>query len=167
MLIENNTKYVDFADYEEYLSESEKERITEAAAVAYLGVGGYYNLTLSALIRLCANDINALNDLPIEVGTVFCVYFFRGLSKFINDYITTLSKLTIKPTAKEQTASNAGVRLTFGETVLIFAREYFGLRSFAEAEKVTLDEYLIAKRDSYNKMRFEREMARLAAIRTK
>lgn len=160
MKITPTTKYNDFSDVEQYLEAGEKERIVEAAARCYLGEGGFYSLTASQLIRLCKNDIGALDSLPIEVGTVYCVYFFSGLRDFVENYIKTLAALQPQQTPMEQRAANGCVKVSFGESLLVFIRDYFCLNSFSAAEAVTLDEVLVAKRDAYNRCTFERNVAR-------
>lgn len=167
MKITQKTKYNDFADVEQYLEAGEKERIVEAAAKCYLGDGGFYNLTASQLIRLCQNDIGCLDSLPIEVGSVYCVYFFSGLREFVEGYIKTLAALQPQQTPMEQRAANGCVKVSFGESLLVFIRDYFGLPSFAAAEAVTLDEVLVAKRDAYNRCTFERNIARIQTQKAK
>ena len=44
----------------------------------------------------------------------------------------------------------------FGESLLLFSREYFQLHSFKEASNINLADLLIAKKDAYNKAAFER-----------
>ena len=46
--------------------------------------------------------------------------------------------------------------MTFSESLLIFAQNFFGLKSFKEAEKITLGEIIIAKKADYNKSVFQR-----------
>lgn len=162
MRLSKDTKYKDFAPFEQYLQDGERQRIIDTAARCYLGEGGYYALTISQFVRLCGNDINALNDLPIDdLSSAYCVYFFQGLMEFLSKYIEQLASLGIQQTPTEQRASSGCLSLSLAEGLLIFARDYFGLRSFAEAEKVTLDELLIAKRDHFNKVTFDRNVARI------
>ena len=48
--------------------------------------------------------------------------------------------------------AQAGNEKFYGtENCLIFARSYFGLKSFEEAENVDVQEYLLASRDNYSK----------------
>lgn len=168
MRLTRTTKYKDFAELEQYLQEGERKRITETAARCYLGDGGYYALNVSQFVRLCGNDINALNNLPIDdLSSVYAVYFFQGLREFIADYISQLAKLNVQQTPMEQHAAKGCLSLSLAEGLLIFCRDYFGLHSFAEAENVTLDELLIAKRDHYNKVTFERNTARIQTQKIK
>lgn len=159
MQITPKTKYLDFEPLEKYLADGEKHRIVEAAAKHYLGEGGFVNLTASQLIKLCGNDISCLDNLPIDVGTVYCVYFFQGMRDFVVEYISALQKLSVKQTPMEQRASNGCVTTSFGEALLVFIRDYFGFSSFAMAEQVTLDEVMLARRDHYNRVTFERNLA--------
>lgn len=45
--------------------------------------------------------------------------------------------------------------MTMAEGLLVFARRYFGCRSFSEAERLTLGEWLMAKKDDYNRIAAE------------
>jgi hypothetical protein len=47
------------------------------------------------------------------------------------------------------------------EGMLVFVRAYFGLKSFGEAENVTIGDYLLAKKDEYNSTIFQRNMAKI------
>lgn len=160
MKITPKTPYNDeWLDLERFIDDSEKQRIEVAAEKLYLGEGGYYSLTLSQFIKLTANNISALDSVPLDLGTVFCVYFLSGLRRFLERYIKMLETYSVKPTEKEKQASASCCKMSVGESLLIFARGYFGLHSFADAEKVTLDELLIAKRDTYNNIVYERAKA--------
>lgn len=157
MRLQPKTPYnSEWEDLERFIDADEKKRIEGVAAKYYLGDGGYYNLSVSQFIKLTANNISALDAVPLELGTVFCVYFINGLRDFLESYIKLLERYTVKSSEKDKLAASGCAKMSIGESLLIFVRGYFGLHSFAEAEKVTLDELLIAKRDTYNNIVFER-----------
>ena len=45
--------------------------------------------------------------------------------------------------------------------MIVFLQDFFGLRSFKEAEKITVGEILIAKRARFNEETYRRNLARI------
>lgn len=45
--------------------------------------------------------------------------------------------------------------------MLIFTRKYFGLQNFGDAEKITLLEYYLAKKDTYSDAIFQRSLQKI------
>ena len=79
------------------------------------------------------------------------VCFLENLRKFIDEYYSKLSKLQIAKTDIDAYAQAGNEKFYGTENCLIFARSYFGLKSFEEAENVDVQEYLLASRDNYSK----------------
>ena len=79
------------------------------------------------------------------------VCFLENLRKFIDEYYTKLSRLQIAKTDIDAYAQAGNEKFYGTENCLIFARSYFGLKSFEEAENVDVQEYLLASRDNYSK----------------
>lgn len=89
------------------------------------------------------------------------VEFFRrekSFEAFINNFSDLIEASTLKQTPEELRASEKVPKFMKHEGFLVFAREYFGLKSFSEAEDVTLADLFLAKKDVYAKRVFEREM---------
>ena len=81
----------------------------------------------------------------------YYVCFVENLRRFLNDYYTKLSKLQIAKTDIDAYAQAGNEKFYGTENCLIFARSYFGLKSFEEAENVDVQEYLLASRDNFSK----------------
>ena len=81
----------------------------------------------------------------------YYVCFVENLRRFLNDYYTKLSKLQISKTDIDAYAQAGNEKFYGTENCLIFARSYFGLKSFEEAENVDVQEYLLASRDNFSK----------------
>ena len=81
----------------------------------------------------------------------YYVCFVENLRRFLNDYYTKLSKLQIAKSDIDAYAQAGNEKFYGTENCLIFARSYFGLKSFEQAENVDVQEYLLASRDNYSK----------------
>lgn len=159
MTIDNETLYFTVEPLLRQLPEEEIKRIKEAAPRAIIGRDGYLSLTIADLSRMIdGHDItgiilNAAEPLKL---TVFEWYTAEGLRSFLEGYIQKLEALQPPLEPAERAAQKACLTVTTTEGLLCFAREYFGLHSFSEAEGVTLAEILIAKKDSYNKVIYQK-----------
>lgn len=161
MQITIDTRYSDFYRYEPYLSEESKEALKKAALDAY---GQYTDLTIERFSHLTSLD---RDEVAKEYDTVFKVYWLIGFKDFVEEFSKTLTNLTLKPTPMEASASSVCYPSTMIESMLVFSRSYFGLKSFAEAGQVTLGDYLIARKDDYNSKAFERRINELNAQKIK
>lgn len=90
-----------------------------------------------------------------------------GFADYMDDFGKMLQRLTPPATAEQKQAQGVCMRVGFEESVLVFCREYFGLKSFKEVETLTLNEYLIAKKDAYNKAVFERKLNEIYKLKSK
>lgn len=163
MTIDNNTRYFAVEPMLRSLPDEELAKIKEAAPRATIGRDGYLSLTIADLSRLIdGHDVtgiipNATEPLKL---TVFEWYTADGLRGFLEEYIQKLEGLQPPLDPAERAAQRACLKVTTTEGLLCFARDYFGLHSFAEAEAVTLAEVLIAKKDTYNKTVFQKAYAK-------
>lgn len=83
----------------------------------------------------------------------------NAFEKFIEEYCGILDGLKIKETAAEKQAQVGLPVFMNHEGLLVFARSYFGLRNFTEAEEITLADLYLAKKDTIARQRFERNMS--------
>lgn len=153
MNITKETLYYDFVEDEEFIDKETEDKIIEASKEVY---GDYYDLTIENLIDFTKEDTDAYDELMNNNITVFRVYWFKGLSEFLKTYLNLLKNFVVKESSEESIASKACYPVEFGESLLIFAREYFNLHSFKEAANINLADLLIAKKDAYNKSVFEK-----------
>lgn len=153
MNITKETPYYDFVEEEEFIDEETVQSIIEASKEVY---GDYYELTIENLIDYTKENTDAYDELMNNNITVFRVYWFKGLSEFLKTYLNLLKNFAVKESPEESIASKACYSVEFGESLLIFAREYFQLHSFKEAANINLADLLIAKKDAYNRTVFER-----------
>lgn len=164
MKITNDTEWSEIEkDFALFSDESQQTLIQHSLSLH--NVTDFYELTIAQLIRMSDGD---LSEFEIkDNGKVFEVLFVRELSKFVEQYINILNSYTLPQSADEKAASAKCQTMTFGEGVLVFARSYFALHSFGEAERITLAELLLAKKDAYNSAVFQKEIIKLQSKRKK
>ena len=164
MKITNDTEWSEVEkDFELFSDDSQQTLIQHSLSLH--NVTDFYELTIAQLIRMSDGD---LSEFEIkDNGKVFEVLFVRELSKFVEQYINILNSYTLPQSADEKAASSKCQTMTFGEGVLVFARSYFALHSFEEAERITLAELLLAKKDAYNSAVFQKEILKLQSKKRK
>lgn len=158
MRITSETKYIEIVAVEKYFDGDTVESLKREAEKKY---GEMYDLEFSTFWNCCNGDFSHLGSL--EDLTVLQAYWMKRFEDFSTEIAKALSALQIRSTEDEKRASEGLLKVSWGESVLVFLQKYFGLKSFKEAEKITIGELLIAKRASYNEELFAR---RLAKIRT-
>lgn len=157
MIVTKETKYSDFENLEKYLKDEAVASLKKAAEWAYMGV---YELTFGQFLRACDGDFSGiLGDL--SEPTVLQVYWIKRFEDFKVEFGETLKAYQVPLTAKQKMAADGLPKQTFAESMLIFARSYFGLHSFSDAEGVTIGDLLIAKKDVYISTLFERKYQKL------
>ena len=156
MRIDKNTKYREFEPIEKYVPDSQKKAITNAAESVY---GCMYDLEFGEFWNVANGDLSRLGSL--NDPTVFQTYWLKRFEDFTKEFAETLNKLSIKQTTDEKRAAEGCLKISWGESVLVFLQKFFGLKSFKEAEKITLGELLIAKRAQYNDDLFARRISQI------
>lgn len=157
MLITEKTKYEDFQAVERYVSKSSIQGIYEAAEQKF---GKMYNLEFGSFWE-CANGnySEVLGD--ISEPTVLQVYWKKRFEKFIEEFAAQLKSMILPQTSEEIQAAEGLLKIGWDEGMLVFVREFFGLHSFKEAERITIGEILIAKRAAYNRDKFQRKLSKI------
>lgn len=157
MLITEKTKYEEFQAVERYVSKSSVQGIYEAAEQKF---GNMYNLEFGSFWE-CANGnySEVLGD--ISEPTVLQVYWKKRFEKFVEEFAAQLKSMILPQTSEEIQASEGLLKIGWDEGMLVFVREFFGLHSFKEAERITIGEILIAKRAAYNRDKFQRKLSKI------
>lgn len=162
MRITERTKYTTLAPVEKYLTDKDIADIKKAAEVA---LGSMYDLDFATFWACAGGDFSHLGDL--KDPTVLQVYWCKRFGDFVTEFAKALKELTPKPTPEEEQAAEGLLQVSFGEAMLVFMQQYFGLKSFKEAEKITIGELLIAKRAAFNHDRYQRSLTRIQTKRLK
>ena len=143
---------------EKYVSKKGQEKLKLAAEQE---LGSTYDLPFDTFWQCCGGDFSHLGDATNP--TVLQVYWVKRFKEFVEEYTAALKALVVRPTADEEKATaEAGLlEVTFGESMLVFLRDYFGLPSFEEAGRRTMAELLIAKRATFNQERYKRKLTQI------
>lgn len=156
MRITDRTLYANIKPVEKYFRENMESEIMRAAEGKF---GGMYDLEFATFWACAGGDFSNLGDM--RNPTVLQVYWVKRFNKFVEEITQALKGLTLNPTADESKAGQGLLQVTWGESILIFLQQFFGLKSYKEAEKITIGELLIAKRAQYNKDLFQRKLANI------
>lgn len=157
MKIDRYTLYVDFAAVEPYVEASELETIRRASVVDKFGDEGFYGLTLGGLLDGIKGDFEALHDCDGE--TVFDRYREAAFCEWLNEFVSVVNGLTLKPTPQQMRQASGCKPVTFEESVYYFTRSYFGLQCFNAVRDLTVGDYIMAKKDDYNKAVIDRNIS--------
>lgn len=161
MKITEETLYTDFVPYEDFISQDDKLHIAKAAVDLY---GDYNSLTIEKFAEL--TQLTPERAMA-EYNTVFKVYWLIGFKEWVEQFTKTLSNFSLKPTPMEASASTVCYQQSMLESMLVFSRDYFGLKSFQDAAQTTLGDYLIARKADYNNRAFERRFSELQMQKVK
>lgn len=159
MRITERTKYSEIEPYEDLLTDATKSAITEAAEAFYVPMN---DLTFVRFFECSNGDFyGVLGD--VEDPTVFQVYWAKRFEEFVKEFAKAMKSLTLKQTVDEIQASQGLVQVGWAESLLVFVQKFFGLKSFREAEQITIGEIVIARRAQYNQDKYQRQMAAVQA----
>lgn len=148
------------AELDKYLRDEDKERVREAAEARY---GAFSGLSIGVWADcMDGHFASAIGNKRGDVkGTWLQVYWVKGFVEFAKQFPVMLANLSPKMDADEERAAADLMQSTLVESVLVFARSYFGLHSFREAERITLGDVLIAKKAAYNETMFQKRLAKI------
>lgn len=157
MRITDKTKYATLQPVERYL---EPAAVADLKAAAERLYGSMYDLTFETFYACTNEDFSGvLGDL--KNPTVLQVYWCKRFAEFTAEFAKALKAMTLPQTADEKAACAGLIKTDWAEGMLVFMQQYFGLRSFKEAEQITIGELLIAKRARYNQDKYQRELANI------
>lgn len=145
MKVTETTKYREFLQFEGYVIPESVQALKQAAERKFKPC---HLLTIAEFWGVSAGNYELLGDMTDP--TVLQVYWMLRFKEFCEAFTKTLEKLQPPQTPEQAQAASGTVEIPPQQSMLIFVRDYFGLRSFAEAEQCTLNEYILAKKDKYN-----------------
>ena len=157
MQITEATKYAEFEPVEKYVTKKMVRGLFESAEEKF---GKMYDLEFGTFWQ-CSNDNFEEVLGNMSEPTVLQVYWKKRFEKFVEEFAATLKAMTLTQTAEEIQAAEGLLKISWDEAILVFVRDYFGLHSFKDAERITMGEILIAKRATYNREKFQRKLAKI------
>lgn len=163
MKVDKYTLYRDFAAVEPYIEAPQLEELRRAAVADKFGENGFYDLTLGGLLDGMNGDFSALQDCGGE--TVFDRYRAAAFGEWMKEFVAVVDNLTLKPTPQQRMQANGCKPLTFEESVYYFVRSYFNLQNFNAVRDLTVGDYIMAKKDDYNKAVIDRNISKSFKIK--
>ena len=116
----------------------------------------FWRMTIDDFCDMAQGDSDKIKVLAFNNGelTAFGWVLLQSFKSQAEDLIKVGERLTIKG---ENTGDvTEAEKLTTFEAMAFFVREYFGLRSFAEAAQVSVGDWLLAKKHTYCKAMSEK-----------
>ena len=150
MRITSSTPYSQLQPYESILT---AESVQELKAAAEAHFKSCYDLTIDEFFGVIGGNLSLLGDMSRP--SVLQVYWTKRFADFCEEFTRACERMTIKDPTQEHLHEGC-LKIEPQEAMLIFTREYFGLRSFFEAGERTIGEYLTARKDRYNEAVFRR-----------
>jgi len=135
-----------FAD----LPQEKQKELKDAAVNHFLGgQGGFMFLKVGNFCDMCEGDFSAFFKSETKA---FEYLFTLAFLDFVNIFIDKLKEFKVSDflLSQEQKAVNAALpELTFYESIFIFSQSFFRLQSFDEVQKITVFDFLLAKKAAY------------------
>lgn len=153
MTINENTIYADVKSVERYFTADAKEQIIQASQRCYKN---YQELTIEEFFEIIDKNYELIEYSEDKPMTLYQYYWLQGFASFVDEFQKILKRFEITPTAKEMQCMQGTLPMTFSESLLVFAQNFFNLKSFGEAEKLTIGDIIIAKKADYNRNIFQR-----------
>ena len=151
MDIDLRKPYAEYTEYLPLLTVKSREELSEAAEKVH----PMWELKIGELFRLCDGDFSSIID---KEPLLWQILWVERFPKFFEEFVRVAQRLTLEPTQEQKAAAADCLPMEWQEGILIFARSYFGLHSFAAVEQLTLGDYILAKKHDYNTALAERNM---------
>ena len=159
MKITRGTKWVEFAPFvnEERIALL-RERITDSAIFDFWGlsIGEFSPMLNGGLPKELDAQIKRDGITVHEV-----IEITNAAEGFLKEFEKVLSSLELDSTADEKEAHSYMPDFAPIESMLIFTQKYFNLKSFGEAEKISVLEYLLAKKATYSDAIYQKAITRI------
>lgn len=136
------------------VSKKDRKKLYDAAQEV---LGYYGELRLGAFLACSHGDFSCIGVEGEEwyKATNAQYLWAMGFKDYVKSLCKTMQSLAVPMTPEQQQAQSACLRVSLDESLLVFVRSYFDLGSFREAEAITMNEVVIAKRDAYNRGIYE------------
>lgn len=154
MKFDLNEKWSKYTDVLRFVEKKSREDLQRGAEE----LRPMWELTLADFFACCDGDFSCVLENDPKLWQVLWVESF---SNFVTNFTDVCKRLTIEPTQEQKQASQGCLPVEWQEGILIFARSYFGLHSFKDAERLTLADFILAKKHDYNTQLAERNMQKI------
>jgi len=120
----------------------------------------FYQITIGDLAQMSCYPPKFPNieNYDKENLTVFDYFKIKNANDFIIEFTKDLKIYELSKTVEENNANSNLPDFTLIEVMLCFTQNYFKLQNFGEAEKITLLEYLLARKNDYTQKLYEKNL---------
>lgn len=144
------------------ISAESGEVLREAGRRAYAPSGDWWQLTTGEFLNLSTGDVSVITGgADANNMTAYQYFALLDFKEWAAEFASLIEKLTPPQTIEQMQVCKMLPKNTIQEALLIFNRNYFGLKNFAEAEKIPIFDVLIAKKDTYAKALYEHEWQKI------
>lgn len=165
MIITESTTYEEAAAFIELMSEDQKAILNQRAVELF---GDPWGMKIGEILGMIEKQADSF---PFNIHsadiTLLQYLWMQQLDDFFNRLSKILERFKVAETQEQKQASQGSLKMSFREGVLVFLRSYFGLHTFDEALELPLADFLLAKKDEYNKTIFNINYARISARKSK
>lgn len=155
MKIDAHTKWSEVEAVAPYLSAETLEAAKKAAVRRFAGVSDLFDMKVGEFVSLTQNSEEWLKNAPD--GSALFHWFGDAVAEWLEELEGALATLK----GKEDKRLEAGcVKMDGSESVLQFVRWFFNC-TYEEAEKMTMGDYLLARRWAFNEQKMKENAANL------
>lgn len=147
MKITKKTKWSKAVIIYSLATEDERKRVEDLCAERVLGEGGCWSLSVGDFIELSQGG--KVQDFIVHGEAVAMLATF-AVRRWVEELMQLLAKLVPPSSGRQINAPT--LDMSMSEAMLVFTREYFGRGSFEDASKVAMSDYVLARKDHYNKV---------------
>jgi hypothetical protein len=160
MLITKKTK---LSECSVFLTEEILSAISDKVPDDYLSkYDSILNGSIGDFIRLMTGDQDFFKQYFFNENKDVTVYEYaaklKHLKKEIDKITTYLNSLSVKQTPEEIAAAKGVLFPKFAENMLVYCQQKFFLRSFKEAEDISLSEFILHKKTDLANQNYERNL---------
>lgn len=160
MKISEKTRLAEIAEVMQFFTEDSVKTLKEQAEDLF---GKCWNLTFADFFACAEKDFSCIGadvNHPEEM-TALQYYWIERFKDFAEEFTNAVEQLSTPSTNEAKMAAKSCLPMTFQEGVIVSCREYFGLHSFDEVYGIKVSDFVIMRKDLYNKAVFEQAIQRI------
>lgn len=164
MKITNKTKFRKIAKLLLLFPEITEQTKSQITRILPTDTFDYFGMTVKEFLQLQENKMPKKIERMLKNRRLTFFKYVEILNTFeagTKQFSAFIEKTNIEQSQDEAMASVGLLDLTAEESILEFLRGYFNLQKYEQAHEYTLYEFMIAKKNAYNRQLFEKNFANL------
>lgn len=126
-------------------------------AKRFYNIDDWWQISIDNFCDFCEGDFSALK-IDKENLTLFGWAVILDFRSFAENFVDIVGKLVVLMTSEEKGLQDGLPTLTMFEVMAGFVRKWFNCKSYEEASKYKLSEYLLARTEDYRNKVIEKRM---------